>query len=52
MSKFFEQFHHSGFKANPEKSHFLLSPFIDRPMTVMKSTIKNKQRGGINKGEN
>ena len=44
MSKIFEWFHHSGFKANPGKSHFLLSPFIDRPMTVMRSTIKNKQR--------
>ena len=52
MSKICEWFHHSGFKANPGKSHFLLSPFIDRPMTVMRSTIKNKQRGGINKGEN
>ena len=43
MSKICEWFHHSGFKANPGKSHFLLSPLIDRPMTVMRSTIKTSK---------
>ena len=40
MSNVCEWFHHNGFKANPEKFHFLLSPFVDRPIKTMRSTIK------------
>ena len=35
-----EWFHHNGFKANPGKFHFLLGPFVDRPIKIMGSTIK------------
>ena len=45
MSKVCEWFHHNGFKANPGKSQFLLSPFVDRPIKIMESTIKaNKKK--------
>ena len=40
MPNIFEWFHHNGFKANPGKCHFLLSPFVDRPMKIIGSTIK------------
>ena len=40
MSNICEWFHHNGFKANPGKFHFLLSPFVDRSIKVMGSTIK------------
>ena len=40
MSKICEWFHYNGFKANPGKFHFLLSPFVDSPMKIMGSTIK------------
>ena len=30
----------NGFKANPGKFHFLLGPFVDRPIKIMGSTIK------------
>ena len=39
-SKICEWFHHNGFKTNPEKFHFLLSPFVDRPIKTLGSTIK------------
>ena len=39
-SKICEWFHHNSFKANPGKFHFLLSPFIDRPIKILGSTIK------------
>ena len=35
ISKFCEWFHLNGFKANPRKFHFLLSPSVDRPMKIM-----------------
>ena len=35
-----EWFYHNCFKANPGKFHFLLSPFVDRPIKIMGSTIK------------
>ena len=45
MSKVCEWFHHNDFKANPGKSQFLLSPFVDRPVKIMESTIKaNKKK--------
>ena len=34
MSKTGEWFHHNGFKVNPGKFHFLLSPFVDRPRKI------------------
>ena len=40
MSNICEWFHHNGFKANPGKFHFLLSPFVERPVKIMGSTIK------------
>ena len=40
MSNICECFHHNGFKANPGKFHFLLSPFANRPIKIMGSTIK------------
>ena len=40
MAKICESFHHSGFKANPEKFYFLLSPFLERPIKIMESTVK------------
>ena len=40
MPKICESFHHNGFKANPEKFHFSLSPFVVRPVQIMGSTIK------------
>ena len=35
----------NGFKGNPEKFHFLLSPFINRPIKIMGSTIKASKQG-------
>ena len=32
MSTISEWFHNNGFKANPEKLNFLLSPVADRPI--------------------
>ena len=40
MSNICECFHHNVFKANPGKYHFLLSPFANRPIKIMGSTIK------------
>ena len=40
MSNICEWFHHNGFKANPRKCHILLSPFVDRPIKIIGSTIK------------
>ena len=40
MSKICEWFHHNSFKANPGKFQFLLSPFIEKPIEIMGSTIK------------
>ena len=40
MSKICEWFHHNGFKANPGKFHFLLSPFVDRSIKILESTTK------------
>ena len=40
MSNICEWFRHNGFKANPGKFHFLLSPFVDRPIKVMEPTIR------------
>ena len=40
ISNICEWFHHNGFKANPGKFHFLLSPFVERPVKIMGSTIK------------
>ena len=40
MSEICECFHHNTFKANPGKFHFLLSPFVGRPIKIMESTIK------------
>ena len=34
---------HNGFEANAEKVHFLLSPFVDRQMKTMGSTIKESK---------
>ena len=39
MSKICEWFHHNGFNANPGIFHFLLSPFVDRPIKIMGSTV-------------
>ena len=36
MTNICEWLHHNGFKVN----HFLLSPFVDRPIKIMGSTIK------------
>ena len=44
MSKICEWFHHNSFKANPGKFHFLLSPFIDRPIKILGSTMKAIKR--------
>ena len=35
-----EWFHHNDFKANPGKINFLLSPFVDRAIKIIGSTIK------------
>ena len=43
MSNIFEWFHHNGFKANPAKFHFLLSPFIERSIKIMGSTTKTSK---------
>ena len=40
MSNICESFHNNCFKANPGKFHSLLSPFVDRPIKIMGSTIK------------
>ena len=40
MSKICEWFHHNAFEANPEKFHFLLNLFVDRPIKITGSTIK------------
>ena len=40
MTNICEWFHRNSFKANPGKFHFLLSPFVDRPIKIMGSTIK------------
>ena len=40
MSKICEWSHHYGFRANPKKFRFLLSPFIGRPIQIMGSTVK------------
>ena len=40
MPKICEWFHHNGFKANPGKFYFLLSPFVDWPIKILGSTIK------------
>ena len=40
MANICERFHHNGFKSNPGKFHFLLSPFVDRPIEIMEYTIK------------
>ena len=40
ISNICEWFHHNGFKANPGIFHFLLSPFVERPVKIMGSTIK------------
>ena len=40
MSKTCTWFHHNGFKANPGKFNFILSPFVDRPIKILGSTIK------------
>ena len=40
MSKICEWFHHNGSKTNPGKFHFLLSPFVDKPIKILGSTIK------------
>ena len=37
MSEICEWFHDNGFKANPGKFQFLLSPFVDRPTRIYKS---------------
>ena len=44
MSNTCEWFHHNGFKANQEKFHFLLSPFADRPIKIVGSTIKASKK--------
>ena len=44
MSKICEWFHHNGFKANPEKCHFLLSSFVDRSIKIIGSTIKASKK--------
>ena len=44
MSNICEWFHHNCFNTNSGKFHFLLSPFVDRPIKIMGSTIKaNKE---------
>ena len=40
MSNIFEWFHYNVFKANPGKFHFLLSPFVDRPVKTIGFIIK------------
>ena len=40
MSNICELFHHNGFKVNSGKFLFLLSPFVDRTIKIMRSTIK------------
>ena len=40
ISKICEWFHKNGFKNNPGKLHFLLSPFVDRQTKIMGSTRK------------
>ena len=40
MSKIGEWSHLNGFKANPGKFHFLLSPFVNRPIKIIGLTIK------------
>ena len=47
MSKICELFHHNGFKANPGKFHFLIIPFVDRPIEIMGSTIKTSKDEGL-----
>ena len=43
MSNICELFHHNGFKVNPGKFHFLISPFVDRTIKIMGSTIKTSK---------
>ena len=40
MPNICEWFHHNGFKGNPGKFNFLLSPFVDRAMEIMGSITK------------
>ena len=40
MANICEWFHHNGFKSNPGKFHFLLSPFLGRPIKIMGYTVK------------
>ena len=40
MPKICEWFHHYGFKVNLQKIHFLLIPFVGRPIKIMGSAIK------------
>ena len=46
MSKICEWFHHNTFKANPGKFNFSLSPFVERPIKIMGSTIKASKEEG------
>ena len=44
MSNICEWFHNNIFSTSPGKFHFLLSPFVDRPIKIMGSAIKaNKE---------
>ena len=40
MSNICKWYHHNGFRPNLAKFHFLLSPFVDRPIKTTGSTIK------------
>ena len=47
MSKICEWFHSNDFTANQQfcrKFYFLLSPFVDRPIKIMGSTIRSENR--------
>lgn len=43
ISNIYEWFHHDGFKASPEKFHFLVSAFVGRARKIMESTIKTSK---------
>ena len=40
MSNICKWYHHNGFRPNLAKFHFLLSPFVDRPIKITRSSIK------------
>ena len=44
MCNICEWFRHNGFKVNPGKFHFLLSPFVYRPTKIMGFTIKASKK--------